>query len=160
MSLRDRTEKLRRIKLLLDYRLMETYPTSTGTPTLSGMVFFGEIPDELLATRQAAMEGDESFREWILVSEELLGSEWLAELDNDYGVSVIFVDDLNAIRAALLRPQSFGAATPLSNGDLAAHGDLWLPTLIKPSVVHLGWPCLQTDETSLAQAQTVLRQPL
>ena len=145
------------MKILLSRKLMQAYPEVEGDPTQDGMVFFGEIPDELLATRQAAMEGDESFREWMLISEELLGSEWLAELDDHYGVSVIFVDDLNAIRAALLQPQSFEAASHPGNGGLAARGDLWLPTMIDPSVVHLGWPCLQTDETSLAQAQKMLR---
>jgi hypothetical protein len=158
MSLQDRDKALRQIKLLLSHKLMQAYPNVKGDPTQDGMVFFDEIPDELLATRQAAMEGDESFREWMLVSEELLGSEWLAELDDYYGVSVIFVDDLNAIRAALLQPQNFKSASHPGNGGLAAHGDLWLSTLIAPSVVHLGWSYLQTDETSLAQAQAVFGQ--
>ena len=95
-------QRIKQVSLLLDRKMLEIYQNYEGDPTKSAMLFFGDIPNDILVKREDALAGKESFTEWILITDECFNTEWLESLRGDYGVDVILVEDLAAVRVSLL----------------------------------------------------------
>ena len=110
-------DRLENVSWMLSRGLLWPYPGCQEEPTRRAMLFFGEIPETLFEQRKASMEREESFREWLWITDELFGSEWLEELRGDYGIDVICVDELPEVQRSLL--QSYHSRTTALKGASA-----------------------------------------
>jgi hypothetical protein len=112
----DTKERIERLGWMLSRGLLWPYPECTEEPLKKAMLFFGELPEPLFEQRKASIERDDSFREWLLLTDEAVGSEWLEELRGEYGIDVVCVDDLEETRRALLQ-QYHARTAPLKGAS-------------------------------------------
>ena len=98
------------------------------------VVFFDDIPFDLLEERKRRLEAEEGTREWYLVTD--CAGEWTEGLRGDYGILISVVDDLAAAEAELraVNPETEGQFLEseslahvrflLDEGLLKFHGDV------------------------------------
>ena len=106
-------EKLKRVETLLSFGFLKLYTESITAPAEHSLIFIGEVPDKLLEEREALLKERKGFREWVLITDVIGGSEWLDEMEGVLGLNVIEVDDLKQTEAALrqlAQPQQKRAA--------------------------------------------------
>jgi hypothetical protein len=99
----DTKVRLEKLGWMLSRGLLWPYPECSEETSKKAMLFFGDIPPTLFEQRKAAMEREENFREWLWITDELVGSEWLEELRGEYGIDVIYVDNVQEVQSSLLR---------------------------------------------------------
>ena len=147
---RDKSDKrLKQVRSLLLHKLIKVYTNEAEASVSMATLFFGEIPEELLLRRGEAIARDERFREWILITDETMGSEYLEALRGEYAIDVIHVDDLCAAHFVLLQsttqPED-NLHTKLSPKTAITH-DAWQEFETMP-LTEFSLE-LQTDETSI-----------
>ncbi len=91
---------LARIEFLLQRELLGLAP-SVRDPLQQALLYFEDVPAELLARRKDALATGEGAPEWILLRGDDAGAEWLEEMRGTYGMNVITVESLGEVRERL-----------------------------------------------------------
>lgn len=82
---------------------LETHVARPVSPARSGLVFFDQVPESTLAARQRDIEQGGGAAEWYLVTSRPRGLEWKEKALARYGLWVVEVDEVDAVRAELTR---------------------------------------------------------
>jgi hypothetical protein len=101
MILPNNEKNWKRAQLLLTHGAIELYSKEISEPEEHSLLFFGEIPEELLNEREEFVARNEGARTWILISDLIGGSEWVNEMSEVYALQIIEVDNLKDAEATL-----------------------------------------------------------
>ena len=93
-------ELLESLRASLQLGLIQIYSGGAASPE-RGLVFFGDVPAEILDCRGLAVEQGRGGAEWFLVTDRPRGSEWKDEVLDRRGLWVVEVDELARVRHEL-----------------------------------------------------------